>query len=370
MSFDLYWRFALNFSQDIFQRIRSDFYLYVIIFLYSLIVVLVAWCWSDFSFLSHPLYFEQWTAAFLFMMPTLAIAFDLLRLVHRFKRRRALALKRTFSTRRMAALVGGVLMMGGLMFFQGSFTSIKNMLPALRGGFLNDHFQAEIDAWLHFGVDPWAWIHAVLGTDGVRAVLEFNYNVVWFILCFGALFFVATSPSMDGVRRRYLLLFAFVWIGCGNILAGMFLSAGPAFYGQVVGDHLRFGELVTFLGRSDTGSSAYAFQAYLWDLHEKGEAGFGSGISAFPSIHVGLIMLNALFVNLYSRALGLLAFLYVGLIQISSVYLGWHYAIDGYVSIIVVTTAFILSGRIERWTRARRSMPACDAPVAPGALSA
>lgn len=290
--------------------------------------------------LSHALYFGQWTKVFLFAMPVIAIAFDLFLLVHRFDRRRALAFRRIFSPKRMAGLISGVFLLGGLMFFQGSFTSIKNMLPALRGGFVDDRAQADIDAWLHFGVDPWIWLHSILGQDWVRSIIEFNYNVLWFVLCFGALFFVATSPSADGIRKRYLLLFAFVWIGCGNILAGLFLSAGPAFYGDVVGDHARFADLVAFLSRGEGSSSAAGYQTYLWELHESGSAGFGSGISAFPSIHVGLITLNALFLNSYSRRLGIVAFLYVAFIQISSVYLGWHYAIDGYVSMVVVVAAY------------------------------
>ena len=89
-------------------------------------------------------------------------------------------------------------------------------------------------------------------------------------------------------------------------------------------------------------SSAALSQEYLWILHSLGQTGFGSGISAFPSVHVGLATFNALFAWEYSRRLGILAFVYPGLIQASSVYLGWHYAIDGYAAIIV--TALIYAG--------------------------
>ncbi len=355
-------------ARSVLIRLRDDFYFYIITLLYTAFAIYMAWESNMFSMLSHALYFGQWTKVFLFVMPVIAVFIDLFLLVHRFDRRRPLAFRRVFSAKRVAGLISGVLLLGVLMFFQGSFTSIKNMLPALRGGFVDDRAQADIDAWLHFGIDPWVWLHSVLGYDWIRLVIEFNYNVAWFILCFGALFFVATSPSADGIRKRYLLLFAFVWIGCGNVLAGLFLSAGPAFYGEVVGDHARFANLIAFLSRSEDGSSAaVGFQAYLWELHESGSAGFGSGISAFPSIHVGLITLNALFVNQYSRRLGVIAFVYVAFIQISSVYLGWHYAIDGYVSMIAVVAAFyglaaVLRPRFE-WKRrapAVGSLPAAS----------
>jgi membrane-associated phospholipid phosphatase len=109
------------------------------------------------------------------------------------------------------------------------------------------------------------------------------------------------------------------------------MSAGPAFYGKVTGDGSRFAAQLDFLARgSGWAESAASYQQYLWMLHSLGQTGFGSGISAFPSVHVGLATFNALFVWEYDRRLGILAFAYAALIEMSSVYLGWHYAIDGY----------------------------------------
>ncbi len=84
-------------------------------------------------------------------------------------------------------------------------------------------------------------------------------------------------------------------------------------------------------------TSAIAFQQYLWDNYEAGTARFASGISAFPSIHVAMVTMNALFLWEWSRKIGLAGFAYVAIILASSVCLAWHYAIDGYVSILVVT---------------------------------
>jgi membrane-associated phospholipid phosphatase len=139
------------------------------------------------------------------------------------------------------------------------------------------------------------------------------------------------------VRTRYFVCFVLVWIVLGNIVALAFLSAGPAFYHHFADDGGRFTEQLAFLAHGIDGShSAARFQAYLWSSYESGQGGLGTGISAFPSVHVGLATMNALFVREYSRSLGVLAFIYVGFIVLSSVYLGWHYAIDGYASIILV----------------------------------
>ena len=233
------------------------------------------------------------------------------------------------------------------MIFQGTFTSVKNAMPVWQGGFRFDVVQADIDAFLHFGIDPWRWLYAVAKNDWVRVILEWNYSVFWVLLNFSTLFFVATSPKMASIRTRYLVCFMAVWIIIGNVLAALFLSAGPAFYGLVTGDTARFGEQLAFLAKGLGSSySAVSYQNYLWSLNEAGRTGFASGISAFPSVHVALVTLNALFVREYDRYLGALAFLYVAFVAASSVYLAWHYAIDGYVAASVTLLIYVVARKL------------------------
>lgn len=336
-------RFLICVARECRVRLRKDALLYALIGFYSLGGLIFLGLTSTTEMISYQFYFDQWPAVFAVFLPLMAVIIDLSMLILRFDRRRLLAYRRVFSARRVASLVSGVLLMMGLMVFQGTFTSIKNALPTLEGGFRYDKIQADIDAWIYFGLDPWRLLHAVAGYDVVLAIVEFNYSVAWFIICFGALFFVLTSPAADGIRQRYMLLFLFVWVICGNVLAGMFLSAGPAFYGAVTGDHARFAALTAFLASSQWANSAAHYQSYLWSLYEQGTPGLASGISAFPSVHVGLITLNAYFMAERSRSLGILGFTYVGFVQLSSVYLGWHYAIDGYVSFMIVTLAYFFA---------------------------
>lgn len=105
------------------------------------------------------------------------------------------------------------------------------------------------------------------------------------------------------------------------------------------------------------------FQEYLWTLYQSGTIGLGSGISAFPSMHVALATVVALYAWEWSRKLGFVAWVYVAFILCSSVYLGWHYAIDGYASIVVVSGLYwalrVLMpnlGRL-RWGLSARALP-------------
>lgn len=330
-------------------RLRQDAWVYLAIAVYALFGMVVLYLTGNDEQAAYSAYVTQWTIVFLVFMPLMAVAIDITSVVLRFRRRRALAYRRMFSPRRMAHLYAGVILLMATMLFQGTFTSLKNLFPILHEGFPYDRLQADADRWLHFGEDPWRLLYAYGQYDVVRVVLEWNYNVAWFAICFGALFFVVTSPRADAIRARYLALFLFVWIVCGNIIAGTFLSAGPAFYGAVTGDPGRFAAQLAFLQAGDWSNSAAAYQNYLWLLYQQKVPGLGSGISAFPSVHVALITMNALFLAEFSKRLAIVGVLYTLVVIASSVYLGWHYAIDGYASVILVTGCYLL---VRWWTRA------------------
>lgn len=327
---------------EVAAHLRADGPIYLWVAIYSLICFAVLQMSGHWEQSSHTLYFFQWPVLFLWFMPMMAITFDLIHGIHRFGPGRGRAYRRFFGTKRLSRLFAGMVLLMALMIFQGSFTSLKNMLPILAGGFHYDTLHADIDRFIHFGHDPWRLLYSFAAHPIVLAVVEWNYSVLWFVICFASLFFVATSSWADGVRTRYMLMFMFVWVFCGNVLAGLFLSAGPAFYGPITGDGSRFADQLAFL----SGGQARSFQLYLWRIHESGVAGFGSGISAFPSVHVGLITMNALFLSERFPRLAWLAAAYTVVIVMSSVYLGWHYAIDGYVSIVVVVLAH---GVLKGW---------------------
>lgn len=336
------------FRQEVAGHLRDDALVYALVAVHTLICFGLLHFTGRWEQSSHTLYFAQWSLLFLGFMPMIAVTFDLVLAIHRYGSGRVRAFKLLFGIKRLSRFVAGILLLMALMIFQGSFTSIKNMLPILSGGFPYDTLHADIDRFIHFGYDPWELLYRLAAHPTVLAVVEWNYSVLWFAICFACLFFVATSNWANGIRLRYMLMFVFVWFFCGNVLAGLFLSAGPAFYGEVTGDTARFAEQLAFL----SGGQTRIIQHYLWDIYGSGVGGFGSGISAFPSVHVGLITMNALFVSDRFPRLAGLAAGYTLFIVASSVYLGWHYAIDGYVSIVVVVIAH---GLLKSWDARRGS---------------
>ena len=100
------------------------------------------------------------------------------------------------------------------------------------------------------------------------------------------------------------------------------------------------------------GGYAKGVSDYLWTFYQERSVGVGSGISAFPSLHVAIAMLNALFVHeLFGRLGRFLAWSYLAFTMFGSVYLGWHYAVDGYASIVLVIIIYWLG---------RKLIPNCD----------
>ena len=332
-----------SFLRSLFDFVLADKWLYLVIAAYSIAGSIFLLRFDLFAWASFGLYPGKWFFLFVVFMPVVALLCDAFYVIHRFNHRRALVFRRVFSSHRLAYLVAGMLCLMALSLFQSAFTAVKTALPIIAGGFPYDNAHAALDRLIHFNTDPWRFLQPLLGFDTMRLLIEWNYNVLWFVICFAVLFFMMTSPKAAGMRTRYFMCFCLVWAVIGTLLAGFFLSAGPAYYGRLTGDTERFADQLAFLARSEgSPNSAAVYQHYLWTIYSEKRLGFGSGISAFPSVHVGLITLTALFLAEFSRKLAFPLAVYVGFIMISSVYLGWHYAIDGYVSVAV--TLLIYAG--------------------------
>lgn len=227
------------------------------------------------------------------------------------------------------ALIG--LMAASVMFV--SFTAIKTTLPQILP-FYADPFFARLDRALHFGIDPWRLTHA-FGALPIAAV-GLVYLELWL---FPAMFLPAILGLIDsdrGRRRRFLILYVFVWVGLGNVVALLGMSAGPVYYDRLTGG-TDFAALALALDQSGIAVSGIgAMQEKLWDIYVSGGQAAGSGISAFPSVHVGMACVLALYLRERVPRAWPLAVMLVAAFQFLSVYQGWHYAVDGYASIVAV----------------------------------
>jgi PAP2 superfamily len=204
---------------------------------------------------------------------------------------------------------------------------------------------AQADRWLHLGTDPWRILHLAAPWVNADAAARI-YAGLWFV---PAMYFPALLRLFDEdeVRiRRFVVLFAFAWIVLGNVVAIAVMSEGPVFYDRVNGGS-DFAAMTAELARSGVlRSAAGQTQDFLWDMHMTGNLTAGAGISAFPSVHVAMVTVIAAYVSERVPALFIPSIIAVAVYQVLSVYLGWHYAVDGYASIIAVVV-------LHRWLRRR-----------------
>jgi len=247
-------------------------------------------------------------------------------------------LRKTISPR----IVAGMLLFASLTVFMGVFTSIKSMLPDIVPYFA-DRQLADIDRLLHGGRAPWRYTTAWLPSQWVP-VLEQVYHLVWGLCLSGGTLAALLLPRLRHVRNQYIWAFLIAWPLLGNVLALTLMSAGPVYYEHVTGSS-RFAELEEYLRQH---SMVEHLRAMLWKFHESGEAGLGSGISAFPSMHVANAVLFVLLTAHVGKAVKWIAVLYGGVVVFSSVHLGWHYAVDAYFSIIVTVLLWRGVGRFLR----------------------
>lgn len=224
--------------------------------------------------------------------------------------------------------------LAGSLIFATAFVFVKTSIPYVVP-FYADPFFAELDKAMHGGVDPWVAAHKLAPFLNPQIVNALYISVWGLPAAFFMLILAGCDP--DPVRRnRFTVLYVFVWIGLGNVLAFAGSSVGPIYYDRLLGTD-RFPELLAAL--SDSGISATQLgeiQAGLWHIYTRYDQMIGGGISAFPSVHNGMATVVMLYMWERSRWLAPLGAVFCTAILFCSVYVGWHYALDGYVSIILV----------------------------------
>lgn len=233
-----------------------------------------------------------------------------------------------------------------LPIFFSLFTSIKVGLSKITP-FYADTTIIAIDRTIHGGVDAWQILHPLLGYGPIISGLNSFYNL-WFVEMFVVLFCVTFSTSNERLRSQYLMAFVLAWALLGNLAASIFASVGPAFVMPYYGD-ATFSPLMNHLQTIDAVYPLWALktQGALLANAALGGPQFGSGISAFPSLHVAVAALNAIYLWRFGGLLRWGSVIFLIAIQLGSVHLAWHYGIDGYASMLATPIIWAAAGLIS-----------------------
>lgn len=235
-----------------------------------------------------------------------------------------------------------------LPLFMSVFSSLKVMIPVIRP-FSWDATFDWLDVAIHAGHRPWELMQPVLGHPLVTSVVSFFYHL-WFFVMFAVLLWQVFSLANLRLRMQYLITFQLSWMLLGTLLAIVFSSAGPCYYGRVVGAPDPYRPLMSYLWSAKDSYPLWALsvQEELWDGYmNKGTAPLG-GISAMPSMHASSSFLFFLVAWRTHRRLGIVLGGIAAMICVGCVHLGWHYAVDAYIGIIGTWFLWWGVGRIQR----------------------
>lgn len=246
-------------------------------------------------------------------------------------------LKRTLWNRRFVERsVGAPVLLSALLVMLSAYATWKPGVLGFREGTYDELF-ATIDRIVHFG-DPSTWTHAIL--PGSIPLLDRVYAAWYSILLATVLVMAIARPERE--RARFFWALGLLYVLGGTVLAHLLVSGGPVYYHDLVGT----GDFI-WLVEILEGTQASILQERLWSAYSDPEYRMAwAGISAMPSLHVGVATLLTLWGWSVNRVLGGCWLMYAALIMVGSVHLGWHYAIDGYMGAAIAWAVWRLAGHI------------------------
>jgi hypothetical protein len=219
--------------------------------------------------------------------------------------------------------------------FMSTFSSFKQVIPIINN-FSWDYQFMKLDYILHFGHHPWEFFRFFLNYPHIIKVIDRLY-MLWFPILFFSCLWMGWSLRRK-LRFQFFINACLDWVILGTFLAIIFSSAGPCYYAKVVNGHPNpYDPLMSRLTEIHSSMPLFAIknQIGIWKAYENHVWLPFGGISAMPSLHIAITVLFALVGWRINRYIGILLTAYVLITQIGAVILGWHYAVDGYVSILL-----------------------------------
>jgi hypothetical protein len=241
---------------------------------------------------------------------------------------------------------GAVVAFSLLFLHATAFSFFKCLIPAIQP-FVWDAPLAAWDQRLHFGMQPWELLQPLLGAPSITRAIDFCY-ILWVPVVTFAMVWFMLGRWDSRHRMQVLLTNVLAWFLLGNVAATLFASAGPCYYEHVTSSAGPYRSLMEYLTGVDERHGMYALsiQQWLWEGYSVRETTLGYGISAMPSLHVGIAFLLVLATWKSARMLSYIALIYTTIILIGSIHLGWHYALDGYVAMLGTWAAWWAVGRL------------------------
>lgn len=206
------------------------------------------------------------------------------------------------------------------------------------------------------GTDPWRLLHLIFGFPLATAGIDFIYTL-WFLVIFIVLSLTIFVLANERLRSQYLVAFILCWSLIGGLSATLLSSVCPCYYSAFYASN-PYADLFAYMAHVREIYPLWALdtQERLLNAFERGGMVFGEGISALPSMHVAIAVLNGIFLSQINRYACWAAWIFAAIIFLGSVHLGWHYAVDGYVADLLVIVIWMGAGKLTNLFEPRRQL--------------
>jgi hypothetical protein len=240
--------------------------------------------------------------------------------------------------------------------FLSTFASFKQVIPFIQD-FNWDYRFMKLDYVLHFGVHPWEIFSFLLYNDRAILILDYLY-MLWFPALFLMCLWMAWSAKRQ-LRLQFFITVCLIWILLGTVMAIFFSSAGPCYFSKIV-DYAPnpYEPLMNQLMKIHESMPLFAVnnQLGLWESYQNRIWLTFGGISAMPSVHVALAVVFTLTVWNINRWFSIIFMAYAIGVQVGAIILGWHYAVDGYLSIILTLLLWKTVGKTIDYLRQMKNI--------------
>lgn len=240
------------------------------------------------------------------------------------------------------------------------FLHLKHVVLAVHYANFDRYFW-DLDRWLHFGIQPNIFLMQEFGLNNEIAVfLDWFYLKYFFFKIVIFVFFMLELRTVK-LSDKFFTAITLIW-SLGGLAYLVAPTDGPCYailYEQSVRRedrvHLFNYPVTREVPRSYIKSYkqskiwlAKGYQEKLWNvranfLYKNKEPAMFYGIAAMPSLHVAVMVVMTFFLFLVSRYLGLIACGFTAVIFVGSIFLQWHYAVDGYVGALLAVVVSVIA---------------------------
>lgn len=216
------------------------------------------------------------------------------------------------------------------------FCNLKQIIPLVHPKLFDSLFW-DLDIFLHFGLSPTlialkipkdSWVWPFMDKLYLTFFLK-NMLVPWIFIL---------QRKSKRLRDAVISAVCLLWI-IGGLVYFLLPAMGPCYFKPEL-----FKDINMPLNHK---LQKFLLEEYVHFIRNplNYQAKTFYGIAAMPALHVAVPLLFTLFCLRLNKFLFLILLFYTILIWLSSIMLGWHYAIDGYAGVLLAVSTYLFSCR-------------------------